>query len=346
MTRIAPCIVILALAACSSGAPESTVDVTAGSAAAQASRAEPSPTEATRPVPAQLPAVVAYANDEAISGADLELAVALLEADAGESVPADRRDDVVRGVLDQLIDDRLLLQESLSRRISVPEAGIDAGIAELRTRFPSEEAFAEMLEFRQMTLAMLRTDVRQGLQVDAMLELELAAEVAVTPQQVTEFYEDNPSEFEQGERVRASHILIGFPENADDAAREQARVLALGVLIEVNVGEDFAALAKRYSDDPGSGPNGGDLGYFERGQMVGPFEDVAFSLVPGQTSHLVESPFGYHIIRVLDKQAARTIPLAEARPQVRQFLEGRNRELQTQAFVETLRARSRVDVYI
>lgn len=346
MTRTATFLVILSLAGCSPSAPEATVDQAAGSAAAQASPAEPSPAEAAGPVPAQLPPVVAYVNGEAISGAELEMAVAELEARAGQPVPADQRDDVVRGVLDQLIDYRLLLQESLSRMISVPEAGVDARIAELRTQFPSEEAFAQMLELRQMTLAMLRANVRQGVQVDAMLELELTAETTVTPEQVTEFYEDNASDFQEGERVRASHILLGFPENADDAAREQARVLALGVLIEVNVGEDFAALAKQYSDDPGSGPNGGDLGYFERGQMVGPFEDVAFSLAPGQTSHLVESPFGYHIIRVFDKQAARTIPLAEVRPQVQQFLEDQNRELQTQAFVETLRTKSRVDVYI
>ena len=348
VTRIAPLIVILVLAACSPNAPEATVDQAPGNgpAVSEVSPAEPLPAEAARPVPAQLPAVVAYVNGGPISGADLEIAVGELEARTGQPVPADQRDGVIRGLLNQLIGYRLLLQESLLRRISVSEAEIDARIAEFRAQFPSEEAFAQTLELRQMTLAMLRADARQGLQVDAMLELELAAETTVTPEQVAEFYENNSSDFQQGERVRASHILIGFPENADDAAKEQARIRALGVLIEVNVGKDFAALAKQYSDDPGSGPNGGDLGYFERGQMVGPFEEVAFSLAPAQTSALVESPFGFHIIRVVDRQASRTIPLAEARPQVQQFLEAQNRELQTQAFVETLMAKSQVDIYI
>ena len=349
---------ILALAACSPSAPdaadsEATSSETAGSGAIggasgapSASRDAPTPPENLRPVPAQLPTVVAYVNGEPISGADLEIAVAELEARAGQPVPADQRNDVIRGVLNQLIGYRLLLQESLLRKITVPEAAVDARVAELRAQFPSEEAFAQTLELRQMTLAMLRADARQGMQVDAMLVAELSPTTSATPERVTEFYEQNPSEFQQGERVRASHILIAVPENADAAAKEQARVRGLGVLGEVRVGTDFAVLARQYSDDPGSGANGGDLGYFEPGQMVGPFEEVAFSLAPGQTSGLVESPFGYHIIRVIDRQAARTIPLDEMREQIQQFLEGQNRELQTEAFVEALRAKSKVDIYI
>lgn len=355
---VVPFIGILALAGCSPNAPEAIVDEAAGSAAASSTATVnedagregpgrgPTPPETARPVPAQLPAVVAYVNGEAISGADLELAVGELEARAGQPVPAEQRDGVIRGALEQLIGYRLLLQESLLRRISVSEAELDARVAEIRAQFPSEEGFAQALELRQMTLEMLRADARQGMQVDAMLESELAADRSATPEQVTEFYESNLSEFQQGERVRASHILIGFPENADDTAKAQARVRALGVLSELNVSNDFAALAKEYSDDSGSGANGGDLGYFERGQMVGPFEEAAFSLSANQTSGLVESPFGYHIIRVVDRQVGRTIPLAEVRPQVQQFLEDQSRELQTQVFVETLRAKGQVDVYI
>ncbi len=358
MTRIVLFIVILALAACSPGAPEATLAEPAGSETAGSEvrgdgsdatptfPAEPPLAENARPVPAQLPPVVAYVNGEAISGADLEMAVLELEARTGQPVPADQRDQVVREELDQLIGQRLLLQESLLRKIAVLEAEIDARIAELRAQFPSEEAFAQTLELRQMTLARLRADTRQGLQVAAMLNVELAGDTAVTPEQVTEFYEKNPSQFQQGERVRASHILIGVPENADATAKEQARARAVGVLNQVKAGEDFAALAKQYSEDPGSGPNGGDLGYFERGQMVGPFEEVAFSLAPAQTSDLVESPFGYHIIRVVDKQASRTIPITEVRQQVQRFLEGQNRDLRTQAFVEALKAKSTVDIYI
>jgi peptidyl-prolyl cis-trans isomerase C len=184
------------------------------------------------------------------------------------------------------------------------------------------------------------------MQIDRMLEAEVAAKTAVTSEQINDFYSKNPSEFQQAERVRASHILIRVPEGADGAAKEQARARAAEILKEVQAGKDFAALAKEHSQDPGSGPSGGDLGYFERGQMVGPFEQAAFSLPAGQTSDLVETSFGYHIIRVADKQVARTIPLTEVRAQVEQFLQGQNRERETQAFIGTLKAKGKVEILI
>jgi peptidyl-prolyl cis-trans isomerase C len=361
VTRIVSFFVILLLAGCAPSGPEATVDQDAGSVTPggdttlnEATEGEtpgggpavPGMAEAARPVPAQLPAVVAYVNGEPIRGGDLEMAVAEFEGRAGQPLPADQRDRVIRGVLDELIGYRLLLQESLLRKVSVPEAEVDARMTELRGQFPSEEGFAEALALRQMTLATLRAEARRGRQVDAMLEDELAADVAVTSAQVTEFYENNPLEFQQGERVRASHILIGLAEDADAEVKEQSRLRALGVLVEVRAGRDFAELAKQYSDDPASGANGGDLGYFERGQMVAPFEEAAFSLAPTQTSDIVESPFGYHIIMVIDRQESRTVPLDEVRPRVQEHLESQNRELQMQTFVEALKAKSKVDIYI
>lgn len=354
MTRILPIAVVLLLAACSRTAPaaansQAAPSVAPNQAAPQAAPAaapNQAPAEPAKPVPAQLPDVVARVNGEAISKGDLETAVGALEARAGQPVPADQRDRVFRGALDQLIGYRLLQQEGRARKIAVSEAEIDARIGEIRSQFPTEAAFTQTLELRKMTLATLRADARDGLQIDTLLRNELAAKTAVTAEQVTEFYEKNPSEFQQGERVRASHILIGVPENADPAVKEQARARAADVLKEVKTGNDFAALAKQYSNDPGSAPSGGDLGYFERGQMVGPFEQAAFSLAPAQTSELVESPFGYHIIRVADKQASRTVPLTEVRPQIQQYLEGQNRERQTQAFVDSLKAKGKVEIYL
>lgn len=309
-------------------------------------QAEPPQVADVKPLPAELPDVVARVNGDAISRADLESAVAQMQARVGQPVPADQRDRVVRGVLEQLIAFRLLVQESATRNIAVPEADLDARITEIRSQFQSDEAFQQALGQRKLTVDGLRTSVRQGMQVDRMLDAEAAAGAAVTPQQVEEFYSSHPSEFQQGERVRASHILIRVPENADAAAKEPARAKAAGILKDVKTGQDFATLARQHSDDPGTAQAGGDLGYFERGQMVGPFEEAAFALAPAQASELVETPYGFHIIRIEDKQPPRTIPLAEVREQVEQYLQGRNREQRMETFIETLKGKGKIEIFI
>ena len=348
MTRIVPFVVILVLTACSRNAPVAASSEQVAPPPAEAQAVAPSPEAApvpAAPVPAQLPEVVARVNGEAISKADLEMAVSQLEARAGQPVPPEQRDRVFRGVLDELIGYRLLRFETVARKIVVPDAEIEARIAEIRSQFPSEEAFTQTLGARSMTLAGLRTQAREGMQIDTLLRTAITA-TPVTPDQVTTFYNENPGEFQQPERVRASHILIGIPEGADPATKQQALAKAAEVLKEVKAGGDFAALAKQHSTDQGSAPGGGDLGFFERGQMVGPFEQAAFSLAPAQTSDLVESPFGYHIIKVAEKQTSRTIPIAEVRPQIQQFLEGQSRERQTEVFVGSLRAKGKVEIFI
>ena len=346
MTRIVPFVVILVLTACSRNAPAAaSAEQTAPVAAPAETQTTPPADAPPAPVPAQLPEIVARVNGEAISKADLEMAVGQLEARAGQPVPPEQRDRVLRGVLDELIGYRLLRFESTARKIVVPDAEIEARINEIRSQFPSEAVFTQMLQVRSMTLAGLRTQAREGMQIDAMLRAELTAS-PVTPEQVTAFYNENPAEFQQSERVRASHILIGVPEGADPATKQQALAKAAEVLKEVKAGGDFAALAKQHSTDQGSAPSGGDLGFFERGQMVGPFEQAAFALAPEQTSELVESPFGYHIIKVAEKQTSRTIPIAEVRPQIQEFLEGQNRERQTEAFVGALKAKGKVEIFI
>jgi peptidyl-prolyl cis-trans isomerase C len=342
---------VLAFAACSKSAPAAASNETQDTAAPAPAQAAPaSPAAAApapvKPVPAQLPDVVARVNGDAINRTDLEKAVTEIEARAGQAMPADQRDRVLRAVLDQLIGYRLLVQESATRKTAVTDAQVDARMDQIRSQFPTEEVFQQQLQQRQTTLAELRANTRESMQITAMLEAELDAKTAVSPEQVNDFYVKNPAAFQQGERVKASHILVRVQANADAAEREKARAKAAGILADLKAGKDFAALAKQYSDDPGSGAQGGDLGYFQRGQMVPPFEQAAFGLPVGQTSDLVTSDFGIHIIRVTDRQPGRTQPLEEVKADIEQYLVGQNRETQTRLFVETLKTKGKVEIYI
>jgi peptidyl-prolyl cis-trans isomerase C len=358
VSRVLPLIVVVALSACSKSTPaaantETTANPGVAAAPASATAApasaflqgQPAQPE-VKPVPAQLPDVVARVNGEGITRAEFEKALQNIEANAGGPVPAEQRDRVFRSVLDQMIGYKLLIQETKTRKLTVPDAELDKRIAQIQSQFPSEEAFKQTLTQQNVTLAQLRADARNDLLVSNMLQTELGSKVTVTPEQLDDFYKKNPGQFQQPERVRASHILIGFPQNADEAAKSQARAKAAEVLKDVKAGKDFAALAKQHSTDPGSGANGGDLGFFQQGQMVGPFDKAAFSMKPGETSELVETDFGVHIIRVVDRQPARTVPFEEVRPQIQQYLEGQGRQQATQAFVDTLKSKGKIEILI
>jgi peptidyl-prolyl cis-trans isomerase C len=136
------------------------------------------------------------------------------------------------------------------------------------------------------------------------LESEVASKVAVTDADVDAFYKQNLDRFKQADSVHARHILIGVPQNATADARKQARVAAQAVAGQLKRGAPFEDVAKKMSSDTGSAQNGGDLGFFPKGQMTPAFEKAAFALKPGETSGIVETPHGFHIIRARTARCA------------------------------------------
>jgi peptidyl-prolyl cis-trans isomerase D len=142
-----------------------------------------------------------------------------------------------------------------------------------------------------------------------------ADKVEVSDAEIQQYYDAHQAQYTTPEHVHVRHILFKVAPTADAAAKAEARKRAEDVLAKVKAGEDFATLARQYSQDA-SAAQGGDLGSVSRGQMVKPFEDAAFALAPGTTSDIVESPFGLHIIKVESKQEAATRPLSEVHDEV------------------------------
>jgi peptidyl-prolyl cis-trans isomerase D len=140
--------------------------------------------------------------------------------------------------------------------------------------------------------------------------------IAVPPSDIQRYYNDNITQYQTPEQVKASHILFKTEGKDEAAVRKEAE----GVLAQVKAGGDFAALAKKYSEDEGSKANGGDVDFFARGRMVPEFEQAAFAMEPGQVSDLVKSQFGFHIIKVTDKRPASTTPLDQVRNQIQETL--------------------------
>ena len=310
---------------------------------AQSEGAKPAaekPPEPPKPVPEVLPAVVARVNGEDVAKADFDRVLKQMEMQAGQPVPVERRAEIYRGLVDQLVTYMALGHEARNRGIQVTDAEAkevsDAKIAELRKQVPDEAAFNKALAERNMTLDWLRADIRRGMAINRMMEAELAAAPPVTDADVKDFYDKNPDEFTG---VRASHILIKT-EGADDAAKKKARAAIEDVLKQAKAGTDFGELARKHSSD-GSAQQGGDLGFFTKGRMVPQFSDAAFKLQPGQISDVVETQFGYHIIKVTERK---DVPMAEASEKIRGFLAARKRDEHQQAFVASVKSKSKIEV--
>lgn len=306
---------------------------------------QPPAAEPVKPVPATLPAVIARVNGQEVKKEDFDRIIRTMEQRAGQPIPPDRRDEIMRGAVDQLVVYTLLSQESRNRGIKVEETEIDAKMAELKKQFPTQDAFDKALKERGMTLDSLRRDARVDLSVTKLMEAETGALPGPSDLEAKDFYDKNPERFQQKESARASHILVRVDEKADAAAKKKARAEIDSVLKQVKAGGDFAKLAQEHSQD-GSASQGGDLNYFDKGQMVPAFDKVAFELKPGQVSDVVTTQFGYHIIKVVDHKPGRTVPFEESSQQIKQFLGDQKKQQHSDAFIAGLKKKSKIEVLI
>jgi peptidyl-prolyl cis-trans isomerase C len=179
----------------------------------------------------------------------------------------------------------------------------------------------------------------------AYVQKNVISTVKITDKDVEEFYKNNPKEFEKPETVRVRHILIGFKGDMTEDQIKELRQKADKVLKKAKDGDDFAKLASEYTDDPGSKAKGGDLGYFPRGNMVPEFENAAFNLKPGDISDIIETPYGYHIIKVEDKKAAEMPAFESVKDQARLKATQAAEKKKIEEFIEKARKQTKATIY-
>jgi peptidyl-prolyl cis-trans isomerase C len=343
-------IALLAVGACkkSPAAQAAAAGATPPAAAASGTGTPPgtpAPPAPAKPVPTQLPTIVARVNGQDVTKDEFERMVRTLERQAGQSIPPDRRDEILRNMLDRLVVYTLLSQESKARGIKIEDTDVDAKVQEVRAKYQTQDAFDKALKEQNETADTLRRDARTDLTVNKLMEAELATLPGPSDAEAKDFYGKNPDQFKQDESIRASHILIRVDEKAEAAARAKAKATIEQVLKKAKAGEDFGKLAQQYSQD-GSAAQGGDLGYFPRAQMVPAFSDAAFALKPGEISGVVTTQFGYHIIKLVDRKPGRVVPFEEASPQIKQYLEGQKKQQHADAFIDGLKKKSKIEVLI
>jgi len=260
----------------------------------------------------------------------------------GYTITPEQREILKGQVFERLIDEELLFQKSLELGLKVAPSEIAEQIDAFRQRFRDDESFHRAMEDMNLSEQEMMEIIERSLGVRKLVEREITPTVTVRDAEIERFYEENPSIFREPERVKASHILIRVAEDADEATRKAAMRRITAIQEKIESGEDFAELARKFSEGP-TRAMGGDLGFFTRREMVGPFSDAAFSLEPGQTSGVVTSPFGYHLIKVFEKKPESTVPLESAKAGIVEHLKTRKLNEAIAAYVTALRGEAEID---
>ena len=255
------------------------------------------------------------------------------------------RSQIKKQVLENLIARELLYQESQKKGIKVDQKEIEAQLTALKGRFPSEVEFKKALSTMNLTEAELRFQFERDLAIRKLLDDQIGGKSTVSEKESRAYYDSNLESFKKPEQVRASHILIKVDPGADEAKKAEARTKIESLQAKLKNGEDFGALAKEYSEGP-SGPKGGDLGFFGRGQMVKPFEETAFTMKPGQVSGMVETRFGYHLIMVTERTPESTLSYEEVKDRLEQYLKQQKAQEAIAAYVETLKGKAKIERFV
>lgn len=312
----------------------------------EASQSPQTPSTLSPSINGQEIPMAATVNGKEITPSEVERATDILLMQYKDRIPPEEMEKAKpmfqKQALENLINQNLLVQEADRQGIKADPETVDARFKQVSGRFPNEEAFQKAVESAGVSTQEIHEDIRQNLQVETLLEGKLSNMKEATKDEVNTFYKEHPEKFKTPDRIRASHILIST--KSDDSPEEKARKFEKATKLkrEIDNGADFAKLAQEYSDCP-SKAKGGDLGYFGMGQMVKPFEDAALHLKVGEVSDVVETQFGYHIIKLVDRQEAGVASLEQVRDQIVSYLNNQRKQEAVGQYVDQLRESAKIE---
>jgi foldase protein PrsA len=207
-------------------------------------------------------------------------------------------------VLDSLISEKLVLQEAKKKKITVSESELKKELKTLQDSYGGETAFQSAMKSSGVSTDRVNKDLKTYVLTRKILE----PRIKITDAEMKTYFDENKATFAQDEQVKASHILVADEKTANEVKDKLAK------------GEDFAKLAKEYSTDTGTKDNGGDLGFFKKGDMVPEFETAAFSLGVNEISEPIKTDYGYHIIKVVDKKASTDAKYEDHKAEVKEAI--------------------------
>lgn len=255
--------------------------------------------------------VLAVVNDEVVTQREFDrIYVPIKEAYEsnfqGEELQQ-RLDAARKGILDQLIDAKLVISMAKKKNVKIDEEELKKRISTIKGYYATEEEFLKALDDKGTNLTEFEKDVKDQMLAQELVNQEVASKITVTPAEIEDIYNKNKERLVAPVREKLRSILIRKGEGVDTAA---AKKKADDILVEIKNGADFATVATQKSEGPYA-PEGGEMGYVAPGQMIKEIDDVVFNMKPGEVSPVIDTAIGYHIFKVEDRQEARPMELSE-----------------------------------
>jgi parvulin-like peptidyl-prolyl isomerase len=288
--------------------------------------------------------VLAVVNEVAITQHDLSVEAAQLKAELQfRNRPLDNIDlsQLRNQLIENLIDRELLYQQAQRRKMGIQKRWVALELKKLKQQLGTRSAYQRYLENTGMTENALRDRIEKGLIIRRLLRREVIRQIKVSEAEMQAFYRKHPEYFQRNERIRTRHILIAFSDKDDKVERGNALLRIQSIQLMLHENADFASLALEHSDDP-SNVRGGDIGYLERQQLTDNFAKAAFALVPGEVSDIVETRFGYHLIKMIDRIPPSPMTYRSARAKIERTIRRNKEKKATDAYLAQQRRRASI----
>ena len=303
--------------------------------------------------------IVARVNDADITTAQLEKQFQNRITGAEQPPSPDETEDLKLQVLNQMINDQILLGLATTAGLSASDAEVDVKFNEFKSQY-TEEKFQQLLKEQKMTVDEIRAELRKSITIDKLVNKDITSKISVSEAEIKSFYDKNKASFNLPESYHIAHILVtpvAEPDvhngkNDDAKSPDEARQKAARLLREIQGGADFATVAKDYSEDPTSGPMGGDLNFqpLQAIENIDPkLSQAVQRMKTGETfPQIVETRFGFHIVKLLEKDAGGQKDLSDPRvqAQVRQVIFNRKDQTLKAAYSEAARNKAKVSNFL
>jgi peptidyl-prolyl cis-trans isomerase SurA len=287
--------------------------------------------------------VVAKVNSEIITLSSVNERVELLK----QKIQGDYQgseEEILDEALNMIVEEKLQLQEGKKRGLEVDDSAVEAAVKDIEQKNGLQEGqLAVMLESEGRSMESYKNHIHDQILVSKVVRFELGSRINISERKIAKYYHKNQKDFWDPGKARVRHILILTEEGLSADKKQKKYLLVKSILREVKDGRDFAAAAKEYSEDI-SASEGGDVGFVEKDKMLPEFENAVYRMKEGEISDIVETDYGYHIIKVDKVLAGRTLPLKDVKDKIQFILSSKKQKSAYEEWMNELRQTAFIEI--